>query len=103
MDAYFVQSLVRLYAMGASRLTCGIRKIIDAKRNEGLDVDAIIVSGGAAQSVLVHQLQADAANNRDTVLHAAEPDLLGSVMSGAVTGGAYHDLAAALAVMSAKV
>ncbi len=96
-----VRSLVRLYVAGICGLAYGLRQIIDAQRDEGVDVDTIVVSGGAAQSELVRQILADATNIRVAAPKTDEPVLLGSAMLGAVAGSAFPDLAAAMAAMSA--
>jgi D-ribulokinase len=96
-----IQSLVRLYIAGICGLGYGLRQIIDAQRNEGVDVDTIVVSGGAAQSELVRQLIADATGVTVAAPVTDEPVLLGSAMLAGVAAGHFPNLNAAMVSMSA--
>ena len=62
-----------------------------------IDFDAIVVSGGAAQSPLVRQIIADVCGKPVEAPATAEPVLLGSAMIGAVAAGA-RTLASAMDV-----
>jgi D-ribulokinase len=96
-----IQSLVRLYVAGICGLGYGLRQIIDAQRNEGVKIDTIVVSGGAAQSDLVRQLIADTTDVRVAAPRTSEPVLLGSAMLAAVASGQFLTLTEAMATMSA--
>lgn len=96
-----VQSLIRLYVAGVCGLGYGLRQIIDAQRAQGVEVDTIVISGGAGQSDLVRQLLADTTGIRVAAPKTDEPVLLGSAMLGAVAAGDFPGLGAAMAAMSA--
>ena len=96
-----ISSLVKLYIAGVCGLGYGLRQIIEAQHAQGVDVDTIVVSGGAGQNALVRQLLADTTNVRVTAPKTDEPVLLGSAMLGSVAGGCYPDLAKAMSSMSA--
>lgn len=96
-----VHGLVRLYIAGVCGLGYGLRQIIEAQRAKGVDINTIVVSGGAGQNPLVRQLLADTTQIQIAAPKTAEPVLLGSAMLGAVAAGSYTDLAAAMASMSA--
>ena len=96
-----LNGLVRLYVAGVCGLGYGLRQIIEAQHAEGVDVDTIVVSGGAGQNALVRQLLADAIGIQVAAPKTSEPVLLGSAMLGAVAAGCYADLAQAMSSMSA--
>jgi len=95
-----LDSLVALYIGGVCGLGYGLRQIIAAQADEGLETDLIVISGGAGASGLVRQLLADAAGLPVAVPASAEPVLLGSAMLGAVAANCHRDLEAAMAAMS---
>jgi D-ribulokinase len=92
--------LEALYVAGLCGLGYGLADILQALRAQGVQFESVIMSGGASQSLLVRQLMADAAGVRVELPAASEPVLLGSAMLGAVAGGQYPDLSAAMAGMS---
>jgi len=96
-----LQSLVSLYVAGILGLGYGLRQIIVASRKQGGAIDAITLSGGAGRHPLIRQLLADSAGLPVLVSRESEPVLLGSAMLGAVAGGAYPTVEAAMAAMSA--
>jgi D-ribulokinase len=95
-----IGNLVKFYIAGVCSLGYGLRQIIDAQRARRVDVDMIVVSGGAGQNDLVRQLLADATNIQVIAPKTEEPVLLGSAMLGAVASGCYPDLAKAMSSMS---
>jgi D-ribulokinase len=95
-----IESLVRLYIAGICGLGYGLRQIIDAQRKEGVDIDVVIVSGGAAQSELIRQLLADTTGVKVAAPKTSEPVLLGSAMLGATAARHFPKLSAAMASMS---
>ncbi|MCC8537871.1 FGGY-family carbohydrate kinase [Xanthomonas axonopodis pv. poinsettiicola] len=96
-----LDGLEALYVAGICGLGYGLADILDALRWQGVCMDSVIMSGGASHSRLVRQLMADACGIRMDVAATAEPVLLGSAMLAAVASGAYPDLPAAMAAMSA--
>lgn len=96
-----VDGLVRLYIAGVCGLGYGLRQIILAQRAEGVEINTIVVSGGAGQNPLVRQLLADTTQIQIAAPKTEEPVLLGSAMLGSVAAGCYTDLAEAMASMSA--
>ena len=95
-----IDSLVRLYVAGICGIGFGLRQIIAAQRKQGVDVDTVVISGGAGQSALVRQLLADAADVRLAAPGSEEPVLLGAAMLGAVAAGCHADVRAAMHAMS---
>lgn len=96
-----VHSLVRLYVAGICGLGYGLRQIIDAQKDKGVEVATIVVSGGAGQNEMVRQLLADATGMEVAAPLTEEPVLLGSAMLGATAAGHFSDLTSAMAAMSA--
>ena len=96
-----LDSLVSLYLAGMCGLGYGARQIIDTLHANGVPIDTIVVSGGAAQSALARQLLADATGIDVTASTSDEPVLLGSAILGAVAAGAFRDIETAMASMSA--
>lgn len=52
-------NLVSLYLAGMCGLGYGLRQIIEAQRGKGIEVDTIVVSGGAGETELARQILAD--------------------------------------------
>ncbi|MBC8130177.1 MAG: FGGY-family carbohydrate kinase [Rhizobiaceae bacterium] len=98
-----LDSLVRLFVAGLCGLCYGTRQIVEAIRRRDVELDTIVVSGGAAKSALLRRILADAAGLKVALPETAEPVLLGSAMLGAVAGGVYPDLASAAAAMCRTV
>jgi D-ribulokinase len=96
-----VHSLVSLYVAGLLGLGYGLRQIVTASRERGASIDAIALSGGAGRHTVVRQLIADSTGIPVLVSREDDPVLLGSAMLAAVAGGAFADLQAAMAGMSA--
>jgi D-ribulokinase len=92
--------LEELHVAGLCGLAYGIADIVEAFERAGYAFDAIVVSGGAAQSALVRQIVADACQKAVSAPEASEPVLLGSAMIGAVAAGR-ETLRSAMASMSA--
>ena len=98
--SHSIDSLIRLYIAGVCGIGYGLRQIIAAQRRQGVDVDTVVISGGAGQNPLVRQLLADAAGVRLAAPETDEPVLLGAAMLGAVAAGCQADLSAAMNRMS---
>jgi D-ribulokinase len=88
------------FVAGLCGLAYGLAEVVEALAAKGVAADEIVASGGASHSRLVRQLLADATGLRVTLPETAEPVLLGAAMLGAVAGGAYPSLRAAMAAMS---
>ncbi len=76
-----------LYVAGLCGLAHGLAQIIRSLESGGYDIDALVVSGGAARSALVRQIIADATGKRVAAPETSEPVLLGAAMLGAVAAG----------------
>jgi FGGY-family pentulose kinase len=93
-------NLVGLYVAGMCGIGYGLRQLLIRLKDDGLPIELIIASGGAAQSDLVRQLLADATNVAVTFADTSEPVLLGASMLAAVAAARYPDLTAAMTAMS---
>jgi D-ribulokinase len=93
-------SLVGLYVAGMCGLAYGMRQLTEALRAEGVDIDTLVISGGAGQSDYVRQLFADASGITIAAPASTEPVLLGSAILAAVAGGHCEDVAEAMRTMS---
>ncbi len=96
-----VAGLIRHYVAGICSLGYGLRQIIEVQREAGVEVDTIVISGGAGQHPLVRQLIADTTNVKVASPKTDEPVLLGSAMLGAVAARHFADLTHAMASMAA--
>ncbi|MCJ8056060.1 FGGY-family carbohydrate kinase [Shinella curvata] len=96
-----LDNLVALYIAGLCGIGYGLRQIIDAQAMAGAPIDKIVISGGAGQLDLVRQLLADATGRPLLATRAEEPVLLGAAILGSVAGGAFPDVRAAMAALSA--
>ena len=95
-----IPSLVKLYVAGLCGLAYGARQVMEALRARGLNLDTLIISGGAAQSRLVRQILADATGLDVAVAATPEPVLLGAAMLGAVAAARFPSLEDAMRSMS---
>ncbi len=95
-----IDSLVGLYLAGMCGLGYGARQIVEAEREGGIAIEAMVVSGGAGQSALSRQLLADSTGLAVAASTSQEPVLLGASMLGAVAGGAFPDLETAMVEMA---
>lgn len=93
-------SLVRLYIAGVLSIGYGLRQILDALSEKGVNITSVVISGGAARSGLVRRLLADAANVDIATVQTSEPVLLGAAMLGAMASGHAADLQTAMTTMS---
>ena len=96
-----LDSLIRLYIAGLCGIGYGLRQIIQTQTVHGAPIRRLMISGGAGQHDLVRQLLADATSVPVIATMAEEPVLLGSAMTGAVAGGLFGDVTAAMSAMSA--
>ena len=94
-------TLVGLYLAGLAGLGYGVRQIIAAQASQQVDIDTIVVSGGAAQSPLVRQILADATGIPVVATDAEEPVLVGAAILGALACNHFASAAEAMSAMSA--
>ncbi len=95
-----IESLEQLYVAGLCGLAYGLADVVDAMRAQAIQCGLMVISGGAAKSPLVRQIMADTTGLAVALPATPEPVLLGSAMLGAVAGGAYPSLDAAMHAMS---
>ncbi|MBB3657953.1 D-ribulokinase [Rhizobium sp. BK650] len=95
-----LDSLVWLYVAGLCGIGYGLRQIIDAQADAGVIVDNVVISGGAGQHHFVRQILADASGKPVVATTAEEPVLLGAAILGAVAGGLFADVRAAMTKLS---
>ncbi|MBB3609638.1 FGGY-family carbohydrate kinase [Rhizobium sp. BK602] len=95
-----ISDLVSLYIAGLCGIGYGLRQLIETLAANGMRIDTIVASGGAAQSNLVRQILADTTNVPVAVTDTEEPVLLGAAMLGALASGRYPSLDAAMHAMS---
>ena len=96
-----IDTMVGLYLAGLAGLGYGVRQIIAAQAAQQVNIDTIVVSGGAAQSSLVRQILADATGIPIAATDAAEPVLVGAAILGALACGHFASAAEAMSAMSA--
>ena len=95
-----IASLITLYVAGLCGIAYGLRQIIETQGKAGVQVDRIVISGGAGQLDLVRQLLADGTGKPVLSSEAAEPVLLGSAILGTVAAGHFPGMVEAMAEMS---
>ena len=95
-----IDDLVGLYIAGLCGVGYGLRQLLNSLRADGIQIDTIIVSGGAAQSDLVRQLLADATAIPVAAATTPEPVLLGAAMLAANAAGLFPSLQQAMVHMS---
>lgn len=95
-----VSDLVSLYIAGLCGIGYGLRQLLDRLSQDGMHLDMVVASGGAAQSNLVRQLLADTTNMPVSVADTDEPVLLGAAMLGAVAAGHHRSVSEAMQAMS---
>jgi D-ribulokinase len=96
-----IDTLVGLYLAGLAGLGYGVRQIIAAQVAQQVNIDTIVVSGGAAQSPLVRQILADATGIPIAATDADEPVLVGAAILGALACSHFASAAEAMSAMSA--
>jgi FGGY-family pentulose kinase len=92
--------LARLYLATIQSIAYGVRHIIETLNAAGYAIDTIMACGGGTKNPVFLREHADATGCRLVLPREAEAVLLGAAMTGAVGGGAYADLPAAMAAMS---
>lgn len=92
--------LARLYLATVQAVAYGTRHIIEAMNAEGFRIDTLIACGGGTRNPVFLREHADAAGCRVVLTEETEAVLVGSAILGAVAGGAYPDVASAMAAMT---
>jgi D-ribulokinase len=95
-----IEDLERHFVAGLCGLAYGLRDVILAIREKGVDSDAIVVSGGAGKSRLVRQILADVTGHGVVRPATDEPVLLGAAMLGAVASRRHASLSDAMTTMA---
>ncbi|MEM9268489.1 MAG: FGGY-family carbohydrate kinase, partial [Pseudomonadota bacterium] len=83
-----LDDLIATYIAGVTGIGYGLRQIIQAQAQHGVQPKTIVISGGAGRSDAMKQLLADACGVPILSPTSTEPVLLGAAMLGAV--GAQH-------------
>ncbi|WP_112313318.1 FGGY-family carbohydrate kinase [Pseudogemmobacter bohemicus] len=96
-----IESLEALYLAGICGVAYGLRQILDVQHAAGAKVEKIVISGGAGESRLIRQILADATGRVVMGSASDEPVLLGAATLGAVAGGLFPGMRAAMAGLSA--
>lgn len=95
-----IPSLVGLYLAGIVSLGYGVRQIVGAQADAGIEVDTMVVSGGAAASSLTRQLLADATGLAVAATNSPEPVLTGAAILGAIASGYFASATEAMQAMT---
>jgi D-ribulokinase len=95
-----IPDLVSLYIAGLCGIGYGLKQLLDKLSDDGIKLDMIVASGGAAQSNLVRQLLADTTDLPVAIANTDEPVLLGAAMLGATAAGRYQSMTEAMSAMS---
>jgi len=97
-----LESLVALYIAGICSLGYGLKQIIEAQSQKGINTSGIVISGGAGQHPLVRQLIADTCGCPVLATQSPEPVLLGSAILAAVAGGKFTSVTDAMKEMTIR-
>ncbi|PKA43612.1 ribulokinase [Rhizobium sullae] len=95
-----ISNLISLYIAGLCGIGYGLKQLLEKLAQDGIKLDLIVASGGAAQSNLVRQLLADTTNVPVAISDTEEPVLLGAAMLGSVAAGHNDSLPEAMKAMS---
>ena len=93
--------LAVLYLATLQAIAYGTRHIIAALNEQGYAINTILACGGGTRSALYLQAHADATGCRIVLAREEEAVLLGAAILGAVAGGIFPGIEAAMARMSA--
>jgi D-ribulokinase len=96
-----IEAMERLFVAGLCGLAYGLADVVDAFKSHAVESRMMVMSGGGARSPLVRQIMADTTGLTVALPRTQEPVLLGAAMLGAVAGGAFESVRAAMASMSA--
>ncbi|QNT79235.1 FGGY-family carbohydrate kinase [Entomobacter blattae] len=95
-----LDELTLLYLATLQGLAYGTRQIIETLNKKGYHIDTVMVSGGQTKNPLFLQEHANATQCRIVLPKEQDAVLLGSAILGAVAGGVYPSIPAAMAAMS---
>jgi D-ribulokinase len=95
-----IPALISLYVAGLCGIGYGLRQLLDKLSVEGIQIELIVASGGAAQSNFVRQLLADTTGLPVAVTSTDEPVLLGAAMLGAMAAQRYQSMTETMGAMS---
>ena len=95
-----VNALLALYVAGLCGIGYGLRQIIAAQGEQGLNVNEIVVSGGAGSDPTVRRILADSAAVAIATPETSEPVLLGAAILGTLACGDQPHAKNAAAAMS---
>jgi D-ribulokinase len=93
--------LALLYLATIQAIAYGTRHIIETLNAGGYRIDTIIATGGGTKNPILLREHADATGCRVVLPRESEAVLLGAAILGAVAGGAFPDIPAAMAAMTA--
>jgi FGGY-family pentulose kinase len=93
--------LAVLYLATIQAIAYGTRHIIETLDAHGYAIDTMMAAGGGTKNPVFLREHADASGCRVALPREAEAVLLGAAMLGAVAGGVFGDIPAAMAAMSA--
>lgn len=94
------EDLARLYLATIQAIAYGTRHIVEALSEAGYAIDLLLATGGGTRNPEFLRAHADASGLPIAAPSEPEAVLLGSAILGAVAGGAYPGIAAAMAGMS---
>lgn len=97
-----LDSLIALYIAGICSLGYGLRQIIEAQSQSGVNTASVVISGGAGQHPLVRQLIADTCCLSVLSTESEEPVLLGSAVLAAVAAKEYGSVSEAMKKMTTR-
>ena len=95
-----VQELAVLYLATIQAIALGTRHIIEAMNEKGYQIDTIMACGGGTKNPVWMQEHANATGCTIVLPREPEAVLLGGAMLGAVAGGQYATITAAMSSMS---
>ncbi|WP_434361094.1 FGGY-family carbohydrate kinase [Parasalinivibrio latis] len=95
-----LDSLALQYLATIQAIALGTRHIIDVMNYSGYNIDTILACGGGTKNPVFLQQHANATGCIIHLPQEPEAVLLGSAMLGAVAGGAYPGIPAAMSAMS---
>lgn len=89
------------YLATIQAIACGTRHIVESLNASGYRIDTLLACGGGTKNPVFLQAHADATGCRVVLPREPEAVLLGSAILGAVAGGRFADIPAAMAAMTA--
>ncbi len=92
--------LALLYLATVQAIALGTRHIVEALDAQGYAIDTILACGGGTRDPVYLQAHADATGCRVVLAREEEAVLLGAAILGAVAGGVFPGIEAAMAAMS---